>query len=171
MARANPLLSAFSAGEFSPKMVARTDFALYPKAAAIMENILVLPQGGWMRRPGTRFVEEIKDSSVKSRLKDFEFSTLQAYAIEMGEQYFRFYRNQGRIVVDGTAIVTNGDFVTDLSGWADISTGTGGISFNNNTMRLDATSVDANGLNPDALTTTPFPVIALGVSVLLVSMF
>lgn len=145
MPKSNPFLSAFNAGEFSPKMAARTDFGLYPKACEIMENMLPMPEGGATRRPGTRFVEEVKDSSVKTRLRRFEFSTTQAYIIEFGENYARFYRNQGRIIFDGTASVTNGDFVSDLSGWGDISTGSGSISHNSDGyMDLNAGGGDAN---------------------------
>jgi hypothetical protein len=42
-------------------------------------------------------VAEVKDSTKKVRLLRFEFSTDQAYVIEAGHQYFRFYMNGGRI--------------------------------------------------------------------------
>ena len=97
MPRATPLQPSLNAGEFSPRMVARTDFAKYPLGCATLENMIPLPQGGAMRRPGTVFVAEVKDSTKKPRLIPFEFSTVQAYIIECGDLYFRFYKDRGRI--------------------------------------------------------------------------
>ncbi len=122
MTRANPLQPAFNAGEISPRMAARVDFNKYGAAAAICENMIALPQGGIMRRPGTRFVAEVKDSAGACRLLRFEFSTEQAYVIEAGEGYFRFYRNQGRIAVAETdAAIANGDFAAGIASWDDRS--------------------------------------------------
>jgi hypothetical protein len=39
----------------------------------------------------------VKDSSKKTRILPFEFSATQAYIIEFGDQYVRFYRNYGQI--------------------------------------------------------------------------
>jgi hypothetical protein len=61
-----------------------------------LQNFLPMPQGPVVRRPGTRFVAETKESGA-ARLLPFEFSTTQAYVVEAGAQYFRFYRDRGRI--------------------------------------------------------------------------
>lgn len=122
MVKANDLRPAFNAGEFSPRMAARVDFSKYASGAATVKNMLPLPQGGLARRPGTRFVAEAKDSSAKIRLLRFEFSTAQAYAIEAGNGYFRFYRNQGRIAVADTgAAIANGTFDSSIANWTDRS--------------------------------------------------
>ena len=124
MPRVNDLRPALNAGELSPRMAARVDFNKYPAGAATVKNMIPLPQGGLMRRPGTRFVAEAKDSSVKTRLLDFEFSTEQAYVIEAGNAYFRFYRNQGQITTNNiTASIANGTFASDITSWADRSSG------------------------------------------------
>src|SRR5690606_23208780 len=44
-----------------------------------------------VRRGGTRFVSEVKDSSQKVYLYTFEFSVDQAYILEFGNLYVRFY--------------------------------------------------------------------------------
>ncbi|KKL44930.1 hypothetical protein LCGC14_2360760, partial [marine sediment metagenome] len=55
-------------------------------------------------RPGTRYIATAKNSDEAVRLIPFEFSTTQAYIIEVGDEYFRFYRNGGQIQNDaGTA--------------------------------------------------------------------
>ena len=122
MARANALMPAFNAGEFSPRMVARVDLAQYRFAGETFENLLLLQQGGFMRRPGTRYVNAVKTESLKSRLLGFVFSTVQAYAIEAGNNYFRFYKDLGRITVaDTDAAISNGDFAGNITGWTDRS--------------------------------------------------
>jgi hypothetical protein len=96
-----------------------------------MENMVPLSEGGAMRRSGTRYVATTQSNTVKSRLKRFEFNTEQAYILEMGEQYIRFYRNQQQIMVaDTDASITNGDFTSDVTGWTDLSNGTGAIAWN-----------------------------------------
>ena len=60
MTKATPLLSSINSGEFSPRMEARVDFDRYPNAAKMCRNFLLLPQGGITRRPGTRFIKEVK---------------------------------------------------------------------------------------------------------------
>lgn len=127
MARAGRLIqNAFTAGELSPRMYGRTDFEKYGSGLEKLRNWLIMPQGGIITRPGTRFVGEVKDSTKQTVLFPFEFSDEQAYQIETGDQYLRFYKDHGRIEVvsTGTAI-TNGSFPTDISGWTNKSGGTG----------------------------------------------
>ena len=87
-----------------------------------------------------RFVAEVKDSSKKTRLLEFEFNTDQAYVLEFGEEYLRFFRNNDAIKSGDTdAVITNGTFDSDIVGWTDISSGTGTISHNagNTTLSLN----------------------------------
>lgn len=138
MPRSNPLQASLNAGEFSPRMVARVDFRRYGNACAVLKNMTPLPQGGAMRRPGTRFVQEVKDSTALTRLVPFEFSTEQAYIVESGNFYFRFFRNQARIAVaDTDAAISNGTFDSDLTDWTDQSTGAASIAHNGTLNALD----------------------------------
>ena len=124
MPRINPYQESLNSGEFSPRMASRVSFEKYPNACSLLENMIPLLQGGAARRPGTRFVAPVKDSQQRGRLIPFEFSTEQAYVVEAGDAYFRFFRNQGRIAVPGTvASITNGTFDADIAGWTDLSTG------------------------------------------------
>lgn len=124
MIRTTPLQSAFSFGEFSPWMVARTTFDKYPGALETCVNAIPLIEGGCARRPGTRYVTEVKDSSKSTRLKKFQFGVQQSHPIEMGDGYFRFYRFQGQLTVAETdAAITNGTFDSDISDWDDRSVG------------------------------------------------
>ena len=58
--------------------------------------MVVFPQGGATRRYGTRFVCEVKDST-KVTLIPFEFNIEQAYILEFGNLYIRFYKDNGQI--------------------------------------------------------------------------
>jgi hypothetical protein len=95
MAKTSPILSNLNGGEISPQLDARVDTTKYQSGAHRLENFIPRIQGGLQKRSGTRFVKETKDSTQRSVLIPFEFSTTQAYVIELGNQYARFYRNGG----------------------------------------------------------------------------
>ena len=101
MGRATFLQTSFNAGEWSPLMYGRADLTKYKNALALCQNYVPTLQGGLTRRPGTRFVAEVKDSTQPVRLVRFEFSITQAYVLEFGEQYIRFYANQGQLLSGG----------------------------------------------------------------------
>lgn len=118
MTNANAFLESINSGEFSPRMEARVTFERYVNAAKLCRNLLLLPQGGMTRRPGTRFVKEVKDSSANTIIFPFQFSQSDAWVLEGGSTYFRFYRRQARIDVPDTSVaVTNGSFTGSASGW------------------------------------------------------
>lgn len=121
MARASLLLSTFNGGEWSPDLYGRVDLDKYRNACRAIENFVLLAQGPATRRPGTQFIAPAKDDGVV-RLIPFEFSTEQAYVIEAGAGYFRFYMNGGRIeTTPGTAYeIATPYAVADLAGlkWA-----------------------------------------------------
>lgn len=95
----SPILASLNAGEYSPLLGGRVDFEKYPKSLKLCENFIPLIQGPAMRRPGTKYVAEIKNSSNRAALVRFEFSTTQAYILEFGDQYLRFYKDEGQITL------------------------------------------------------------------------
>ena len=97
MAKAHLIQNTFNAGELSPLLDGRSDLSKYANGADTLENFIPMVQGGLQRRPGSVYVAEVKDSSKSTRLVEFEFSTSQAYIIEFGDLYCRFYKNNGRI--------------------------------------------------------------------------
>lgn len=102
--KATSFQSNFTSGELSPKLMGRADIARYPNAAKELENFLILSAGGGQRRPGTKYVADVKDSSLATRIIDFTFGVTQAYTIEMGNLYMRFYANNGRLVESSKTI-------------------------------------------------------------------
>lgn len=93
----------FTAGEVSPKCYGRVDVSRYQNGAAAMPNCLVNIHGGAERRPGSLFVAETKDSSKRSRLIPYIFSTTQAYMLEFGHLYMRVYVQSGGQILSGGA--------------------------------------------------------------------
>ena len=91
MSKSSPITGSFNAGELSPRLGARVDFAKYPSGASILENFIPTVQGPLERRGGTRFVHEVKGSAAKVLLQAFEYSVDQAYILEFGNLYCRFY--------------------------------------------------------------------------------
>ncbi|GLO24250.1 hypothetical protein [Pseudomonas putida] len=89
---------SFSAGEVAPATYARVDLARYYTALKTCRNFVVLPEGGTQNRSGTRFITEVKDSSARTRLIPFQFSTEQTYILEFGNLYIRFISMGGQVV-------------------------------------------------------------------------
>ncbi len=103
MARVAVQLTNFTGGELSPRLDGRNDLAKYATGCKTLENMIIFPHGSAARRSGTQFVAEVKDSSKETRLIPFEFSTTQTYILEFGDQYIRFYKDDGQILSGGSA--------------------------------------------------------------------
>ena len=104
MARVHPFQTNFTAGELSPKLHGQIDFKKYNNGVETLKNMVVFPQGGATRRYGTRFVCEVKNSANTTRLIPFEFNIEQTYILEFGNQYIRFYKDNGQITEATKAI-------------------------------------------------------------------
>ena len=90
--------ATFSKGELSPYVAARVDLGLYQAGLEQCLNWIVLPQGGLIRRPGSRFVGEVADSNRKTRLIAFQYSTEMSYVLEFSHLKIRVYKDRGLIV-------------------------------------------------------------------------
>lgn len=105
MPRASEIRTNFTAGELSTLINSRTQFQRYFNGSEILENWVVLAQGPIFRRKGFRFIGEVKDSTKKTRIIPFEFSTVQTYAIELGAGYLRFFSAQGQVLDNSSNIL------------------------------------------------------------------
>ncbi len=103
MPRATWVQTNFNGGEWSPLAWGRFDLAKYRNGLSLCLNYLPTQQGGLTRRPGTRYVAAVKDSSYAPRLQRFEFSVTQAYILEFGDGYIRFFLNDGQLLTSGVA--------------------------------------------------------------------
>jgi len=91
--KTKPLQTNFTAGELSPRLEGRPDLASYFNGARQVQNAVIWPQGGFTRRFGTRKVQEVKDSTQNAYLMPFQFSVTDAYMLEYGEDYARFFKD------------------------------------------------------------------------------
>ena len=139
MARVSTIVTNFQAGEFSPRLEGRIDLQKYNSGAQKLENMLIFPQGGITRRPGTKYAGTSKDGG-KVRLINFEYSDEQAYVLEFGANYIRFFKDGGILTEATEAIsgatqanpvvltitghsLSNGDriFVKDVGGMVELN--------------------------------------------------
>lgn len=88
---------SFNAGELSELLDGRSDLEKYYSGCRLSENMIPLPYGPSERRPGTYFVAECKNNDKKAKLVSFQYSTEQAYMLEYGDEYIRFYMDRGEI--------------------------------------------------------------------------
>lgn len=112
MARVTWVQNNFNGGEWSPLAYGRADLAKYKNGLAKCQNFLPTQQGGLTRRPGTRYVAPVKNATIPPRLIPFEFSITQAYILEVGAGYIRFYANDGQLLTSGVAAYSAGTAYT-----------------------------------------------------------
>lgn len=115
------LLLSFNAGELSPLLDARSDLQKYASACQRLENFLILPYGGALRRPGTEYLGNAKFPNRAARLIPFNFSTTTNFQLEFGHEYIRFWSNGVQVQkssapdwLTATAYV-EGNYVTESS--------------------------------------------------------
>jgi hypothetical protein len=102
MGKASPAIVAFNAGELSPQMEGRVDVdQKYPLGCHIQQNFIPLKQGPAIFRPGSAYVATSKTQSAPVQLVRFEFSQTQAFVLEFGDRYVRFYTNHGPLLITG----------------------------------------------------------------------
>lgn len=104
MPKVSPIQTNFNGGEFSEEVHGRVDSDRYKTGLAVCKNYVPILQGPVIRRSGTAFVAESPSGIITTRLIPFEFSTTQAYIIEMGSGYFRFYKDHALILNAATSI-------------------------------------------------------------------
>lgn len=103
----------FTAGEISPMMYGRGDIDRYQNAAKMLENAFPVIYGGARRHFGSLMQAETKNSAKRSRLIPFIFSRDQAYVLEMGEGYIRFYSPDGQLLSGGVPLEVASPYLED----------------------------------------------------------
>lgn len=163
--------NSFTGGEWAPSLHDRFDLAKYPSAVKSMKNAFCHAHGPASNRGGTMFVGEVKTSANRTRLWPFQFSVVQNYMLEFGDQYIRFYKDRSRIFETGKVpsaitkanpgVVTsvghgfnNGDWVQadDIGGMVELE----GRMFkvaNKTADTFELQDVDGNNVNTTAYTT------------------
>lgn len=105
MAKTAIIQTDFSAGELTPRMKGRVDTSRYQKGAETIENCVVAVHGGVDRRGGLRWLASAKlGDARKVRLIRYVFNVAQAYLVEFGHLYVRFYTATGAVILDGSMV-------------------------------------------------------------------
>lgn len=111
MAKASPLFSDFSGGEFGPKVYGRLDAEQYKRGLETLQNYFPELQGPADRRCGSHHVAAAKGATGVVRLIPYVYSETEAYMVELGRLegagtgYLRFYKNNGtQITSAGTPV-------------------------------------------------------------------
>ena len=102
MARFTLMTTNFSSGEIDPLLRARIDLDQYGKGAEVLQNVLVQPQGGVTRRPGTRHLFQLPSAANPqngTRMIAFEF--------DVDNSYLLVFANQRMFVFKNGALITN----------------------------------------------------------------
>lgn len=103
MANTRTFQRAFSGGELTPEVWGHIENPKVQTGLATCRNFIVKPQGTAENRAGFAFVSETKDSTHKTRIISFTFSTTQTMVIEMGVGYFRFHTLGGTLLAGSPA--------------------------------------------------------------------
>lgn len=97
MPKTSPIKYSFNAGELSDLIDGRVDQAKYNNGAKQARNFFATVQGPAFRRGGTYMVAEVKDSSARTWFGKFQFNVTQAYILEFGHQYVRFFTSHAQV--------------------------------------------------------------------------
>lgn len=113
MSKIYNIQTGFTAGELSPRLLARVDLEQYVMGCKTMVNAYPLAHGGATRRRGTKYVGEIYDSTEQAKLISYVFSKDVAFLIVINGGKIQFINN-------GAFIESGGSRVTLTSPWAEI---------------------------------------------------
>jgi hypothetical protein len=101
MPNTRTLQRSFAGGEVTPEFYGRIDDVKYQTGLATCRNFVVFPHGPVGNRAGTSYVNEVKDSTKKTRLIPFTYSTTQTMVIELSPGYIRFHTQGGTLLSGG----------------------------------------------------------------------
>lgn len=96
------LTRSFAGGEITPELFGRLDLGKFQTGLATCRNFFPLPHGPVTRRPGTKYVREVKTSANFTRLIPFAFSADQTMVLEFGNLYLRFHTQGGTLMSGGS---------------------------------------------------------------------
>lgn len=91
--------TSFASGEIAPALYGRTDLAQYANAVQLAQNFIPRPYGSIISAPGSKYVATVSDSTLKTRVIPFVFNKTDAYIIETGDVYMRFFTDRAQVVL------------------------------------------------------------------------
>lgn len=122
MARFVNIQTNFSVGEIDPLVRARLDLQQYYNAVETGTNVLFLPQGGFRRRPGSKFAFQLPSAALPGsgvRLVPFEFSVNDSYMLCFVDD--RMYVFKDGALVEDINGVTDQHYLVTTIGFENLS--------------------------------------------------
>jgi hypothetical protein len=102
----NLLFRSFAGGEITPEMYGRLDLAKYQTGLAKALNFTILPHGPAARRPGFKFIAEVRDSTQACKLIPFQFSSTQTAVLEFCDETVRMQIGAASLLEPAAAIAS-----------------------------------------------------------------
>ena len=100
MSRILQVQTNFTSGEIDPKIHGRIDLQQYYNALETAQNIVIQPQGGFTRRPGTKYLATLPSSAASAvTMIPFQFSVNDSYMIVLVDERFYFFKD-GVLITD-----------------------------------------------------------------------
>ncbi len=94
MSRVIQVQTNFTSGELDPKLRARIDLQQYYNGMETAQNIVVQPQGGFVRRNGSKYITTLPSSAADgARFVHFEFSVNDSYMLLFVDQRMYVFKD------------------------------------------------------------------------------
>ena len=169
MARLYYNQQAFNYGALGTYLWGRGMLPLYSKAGQTCYNFRPAIQGPIIKRKGSRYVSEVKDSADITRLVKFIFSETDSVILEFGDLYIRFYSgtspvyntaqnitaitkaNPAVVTYSGSDTYSNGDqvYISGVVGMTEVN----GLRFTVANVNTGANTFELSGINSTNYTT------------------
>ena len=94
----------FNAGEWAPLLHSRSDLDKYSAAVQTATNVACTVHGPLIRRGGSAWKAEVKNSAAKVELERFQFSRNDAFILEFGNLYIRFFTSSEQLTESALTI-------------------------------------------------------------------
>ena len=119
MPKASPIQSSFSRGVQSGILAGNIQAPAREQSFKSSQNLIPLKQGPLVRRGGTKQVSEVKASANDTLLVKFRRNPSEAYMLEFGDLYVRFFKNEAPVTeptIAAGAITASTNLITVPSG-------------------------------------------------------
>jgi hypothetical protein len=122
-----PAQTSFSAGEISPRFLARTDTRGYKEGAAALENMVALAQGPAARRGGIRFAIELPPGIIRARIVPFPVAADDYFIAVFYDQKVLMLNKVGEPL--NPELVLNSEFNAGAANWTAVAPGGATVVF------------------------------------------
>lgn len=95
---------SMAAGEVSPRLYGRSDTRFSEIGLSYASNVLILKEGGCVKRGGLEYVCDAISDTTKSRIIPYDFGLSQTYIYELGVNAIRFVTSGAQVELSGSPV-------------------------------------------------------------------